>query len=85
LVEAAEPVAIDDEWAQYLEYLKQTGTLVERTYQIEKAGGFTAAGTPEAKTFTDERLAAGAIELRNLIYSAWTHSADPVEEFHGAQ
>ena len=33
--------------------------------------------TPEAKAFTVERLAAGAIELRDLIYSAWVHSADP--------
>lgn len=85
LVNAAAPVKIDDEWGQYLAYLKQTGSDVETVYQIEKAGGFTGAGTPEAKTFTEERLAAGAIELRNLIYSAWVHSADPVEEYHGAQ
>ncbi len=83
LVEASAPVAIDDEWGQYLGYLKQTSADVERVYQLDKGGGFTGAGTPEAKTFTEERLAAGAIELRNLIYSAWTHSADPVEEFHG--
>lgn len=81
--DAPPPGAIDDEWAQYLGYLERTGALVEQTYQIEKAGGFAGAGTPEAKTFTEERLAAGAIELRDLIYAAWTHSADPVEEFHG--
>lgn len=85
LVEAAAPVKIDDEWSQYLAYLKQTSSQVERVYQLEKAGGFTAAGTPEAKQFTEERLAAGAIELRDLIYAAWLHSADPVEEFHGPQ
>jgi hypothetical protein len=85
LVSAAQPQVIDDEWAQYMEYLKHTNGMVEKVYQLEKAGGFTGSGTPEAKTFTDERLAAGAIELRDLIYSAWVHSADPVEEYRGPQ
>ena len=85
LVAAAKPQQIDNEWTQYLDYMHHSSTLVERTYQLEKAGGFTDAGTPDAKAFTEERLAAGAIELRDLIYSAWVHSADPVQEFHGAQ
>ena len=85
LVKAAQPVKIDDEWTQYWQYLDHSNGLVEKVYQLEKAGGFTSAGTPEAKAFTEERLAAGAIELRDLIYSAWVHSADPVEEYHGPQ
>ncbi len=85
LVKAAQPVKIDDEWTQYWKFLDHSNGLVEKVYQLEKAGGFTGAGTPEAKAFTEERLAAGAIELRDLIYSAWVHSADPVEEFHGPQ
>jgi len=83
LVAAAPPTAIADEWTQYLDYLHHTHTFVEKTYQLEKSGAFTGAGTPEGKAFTVERLAAGAIELRDLIYSAWLHSADPVEEYHG--
>jgi hypothetical protein len=83
LVADAKPTPIDDEWTQYLAYLHKTNTYVEKTYQIEKAGGFTDAGSSEAKAFTEERLAAGAIELRDLIYSAWVHSADPVDEYHG--
>jgi hypothetical protein len=83
LVAEAKPVVIDNEWAQYMDYLRHTHTLVEKVYQIDKTGGFTDAGSPEAKAFTKERLAAGAIELRNLIYSAWVHSADPVDEFKG--
>ena len=83
LVAASKPVVIDDEWAQYLTYLDRTTSSVEKVYQLEKAGGFDGAGTPEAKAFTAERLAAGAIELRDLIYSAWVHSADPIEEFRG--
>ena len=83
LIAASTPHVIDDEWNSYLDYLRHTNSLVEKTYQLEKAGGFTGVGTPEAKTFTEERLAAGAIELRDMIYSAWVHSADPVQEFHG--
>jgi hypothetical protein len=83
LVAASKPTIIDDEWTQYLAYLKVTNGFVEKTYQLEKAHGFEGAGTPEAKAFTDERIAAGAIELRDLIYSAWAHSADPIEEYRG--
>jgi hypothetical protein len=85
LVAATQSQTIDDEWGQYLDYLKHTNSLVEQVYQLDKAGGFTGAGTPEAKRFTNEQLAAGAIELRNLIYSAWVHSGDPVQEYHGPQ
>jgi hypothetical protein len=83
LVAAAQPKVLTDEWTDYMDYLRHSGTLVEKTYQIEKAGGFTGAGTPEGKTFTEERLAAGAIQLRDMIYTAWIRSADPVQEFHG--
>lgn len=83
LVAAAQPKVLTDEWSDYMAYLRHTGTLVEKTYQIEKAGGFTDAGTPEGKAFTEERLAAGAIQLRDMIYTAWVRSSDPVQEFHG--
>ncbi|MES2393569.1 MAG: S1/P1 nuclease [Acidobacteriota bacterium] len=85
LVEAAPPTIIDDEWTQYMQYLAHSHALVEKVYQLDKAHGFDAAGTPEAKAFTEERLAAGAIELRDLIASAWKHSADPVQEYRGPQ
>jgi hypothetical protein len=83
LVAAAQPKVLTDEWSDYMDYLRHTGSLVEKTYQLEKAGGFTGAGTPEAKAFTEERLAAGAIQLRDMIYTAWVRSADPVQEYHG--
>lgn len=82
LVAASKPEVVSDEWTQYLDYLHHSNSLVERTYQLEKAGGFTDSGTPAGKIFTEERLAAGAVELRNLIYSAWVHSADPVPDAH---
>ncbi len=76
---------LPDEWAEYLAYLRRSGTLVEQTYHIEKEGGFTGAGSPEAKQFTEQRLAAGASMLRDMIYAAWVQSAEPVPDPHGAQ
>ena len=68
-----------DIFDQYIAYLRQTGTQVEKVYQLEKAGGFTGAGTPESRAFTAERLAAGASMLRDMVYTAWLDSAKPVE------
>jgi len=73
-------VLLGDVFTDYLAYLHHTNSFVEKTYQLEKAGAFTGAGTPEAKTFAEERLAAGAIELRNMIYTAWVRSAEPVSD-----
>jgi hypothetical protein len=83
LVAAEQAKVLPDEWEDYMAYLRHTNSLIEKTYQIEKTGGFNGAGTAEGKAFTEERLAAGAIELRDMIYTAWVRSADPVQEFHG--
>ena len=73
--------AIDgDVFDAYVAYLRQTATFVEKTYQLEKAGGFTGEGTDESRQFTTTRLAAGASMLRDLIYTAWVDSAIPVND-----
>jgi hypothetical protein len=73
--------AIDgDMFDAYVAYLRQTKTYVERVYQLEKVGGFVGAGTPESREFTAERLAAGASMLRDMIYTAWLESANPVPD-----
>lgn len=73
---------IGDEWTDYLAYLRHAGTFVERVYQLDKQHGFDGGGTPEAKQFTEERLAAGASMLRDLIVAAWVQSAEPVPQGH---
>ena len=78
----AAPHPVGDEFDDYMAYLRHSSTLVERVYQLDKAHGFEGAGTPEAKQFTSERLAAGASMLRDMIYSAWVESAKPVPERH---
>jgi hypothetical protein len=69
-----------DMFDSYMGYLRHTSIYVEKVYQLEKAGGFTGAGTPESRDFTAERLAAGASMLRDMIYTAWLDSGKPVSQ-----
>ena len=78
---AKEPKVLGDVFEDYVKYLRHSGSLVEKTYQLEKAGGFTGEGSAESRAFVDERLAAGATELRDLIYTAWVRSGDPVPAY----
>jgi hypothetical protein len=80
---AAKPVVLGDVFTDYMAYLRRSESMVEKTYQLEKAGGFDGAGTPAGKAFAEERLAAGATELRDMIYSAWVKSAEPVPAYRG--
>ena len=74
------PERLDDPFARYVAYLRQSNELVEKVYQLEKAGGFTGKGSPEAFGFTTHRLAAGSQMLLDLWYTAWLESAMPVAE-----
>jgi len=79
----APPKVIEgDMFDAYLAYLRRTGTFVEKVYQLDKQGGFVGAGTQESRDFTAERLASGASMLRDMIYTAWVDSAQPVPDFH---
>jgi S1/P1 Nuclease len=76
-----EPKAISgDVFDSYVAYLRHTASQIDAVYTFDKAGGFDKAGTAESRAFTEERLAAGASELRDLIYTAWIDSAAPVPE-----
>jgi hypothetical protein len=74
------PERIDDPFTRYIAYLKQSNSLVEDVYKLEKAGGFTGKGSPEAFDFTTHRLAAGSQMLLDLWYTAWLESAVPLPE-----
>jgi hypothetical protein len=71
-----------DMFDAYVAYLRHSGTYVEKVYQFEKAESFIGAGTPESRDFTAARLADGASMLRDMIYTAWIDSAQPVPDFH---
>jgi hypothetical protein len=79
----AKPVVLGDVFTDYVAYLRHSESLAEKTYQLEKVGGFDGAGTPAGKAFAEERLAAGATELRDMIYSAWVKSDEPVPAYRG--
>ena len=81
-----EPKAIDgDIFDSYVAYLRHTATYVEKVYQLDKVNGFAGAGSAESREFTAERLAAGASMLRDMIYTAWIRSADPVPNPYAAK
>jgi hypothetical protein len=72
------PEKLDDPFARYVAYLRQSNGLMEKVYAIEKAGGFREKGSPEAFEFTTHRLAAGSQMLLDLWYTAWVESAIPL-------
>jgi hypothetical protein len=78
------PQRLDDPFARYIAYLRQSNELVEKVYELEKAGGFAGKGSPEAFEFTTHRLAAGSQMLLDLWYTAWLESAVPVAEHPAA-
>jgi len=78
------PERIPDPFAGYMAYLRESNSLVEKVYAIEKAGGFEGKGSPAAFDFTTHRLAAGSQMLLDLWYTAWIESAEPVPEHAAA-
>jgi hypothetical protein len=74
LVPAYKPCADCSIEARTVGYLTTTANLVEPLYKLEKDGGLVATD-PRAKAFVDERLAAGAAQLRDLVVDAWNASA----------
>jgi hypothetical protein len=69
------PERLGDPFADYVAYLRESNRQVEKVYALEKAGGFTGKGSPEAFDFTTHRLAAGSQMLLSLWYTAWLDSA----------
>src|SRR5262249_35100577 len=63
---------IEDRTAQYL--MATLGT-VETTYQLANVSNNYTTPNPQAVAFVDQRLAAGAGELRDMIIDAWHSSA----------
>ena len=70
------PERIANPFDGYVQYLRDSNKLVERVYELDKAGGFRDAGSKEAFVFTTQRLAAGSQMLVNLWYTAWLDSAE---------
>lgn len=76
------PRVLNMPFQDFVAYLHTTNQQVVETYRLEKQGGFNGHGTAQSRSFTMERLAAGATMLRDMIYTAWVQSAEPVPEWH---
>jgi len=70
------PERLQDPFHDYLRYLRVSYGFVEQVYEFDKKKAFEGAGTPEARKFTVERLAAGTQMLVNLWYTAWLQSGE---------
>lgn len=69
------PRLIENPRAEIIAYLKNSNTLVERLYQLDKQAKFDKTTTaPENKQFAIDRLVAGAEMLRALWWTAWMKS-----------
>jgi hypothetical protein len=65
--------------AAIISYLRETNAQVEHLYQLDKAHPFDSTTTSaEDKAFTVERLTAGARMLRDIWWTAWVTSGQPV-------
>ena len=73
----ATPVLHADYFATALQLIRNSNSLVETLYRIDRDGGFNPLGPVprEGFAFATDRLAVGATYLRDLWWSAWTNSA----------
>lgn len=71
-----------DVFDAYMRYLRETSRDIDEVYALDQAGGFDGKGTAASRSFAEERLAAGASMLRDMIYTAWVESAEPVPQRH---
>jgi len=73
----AAPELTSDYFATGLSLIKDSNSLVERLYAIDRDGGFDVLRPVkrEPKEFVVARLAKGASVLRDLWWSAWKNSA----------
>jgi hypothetical protein len=65
---------IDDVWGHVLKTLHDSHKLVDRCYELDRAGAFDRP-TAESRRFILERCRAGAQFTMDLWYSAWLRSA----------
>ena len=82
LAEMRAPAQHADYFATAMRHVRESNALVEPLYRLDRDGAFDAGrGTPEARTFTSRRLAAGASLLRDLWWSTYRNSEKPLTDW----
>ncbi len=66
---------VDAPFQDFLLYLRTSHAQVAQVYRFDRQGAFDGRGTAASRSFTAERLAAGATMLRDMVYTAWLDSA----------
>jgi hypothetical protein len=79
------PKHLEHPFEDYIAYLRESQSLVEKMYQLEKDCGFEGKGTAETRDFMRHRLAAGATMLASMWYTAWVDSAQDPEPYHASR
>lgn len=75
---SSQPKLLRSPFRDFVIYLRSSHARVPELYRLEKIGDFRDHGTAASRTFTAERMAAGATMLRDAIYTAWVQSASGV-------
>jgi len=69
------PMHLDHPFEDYIAYLRESRSKIERAYELEKLHGFDGQGTAESREFIRQQLGRGSQMLLNLWYTAWVDSA----------
>jgi len=76
-----EPRHLDDVWKAVLNHSLEARELTEDVYRLDLRDAFAKKDDAEARELVCKRLAAGAGFLRDLAYTAWIESAEPLPRF----
>jgi hypothetical protein len=77
----AAPTRIADPFDAVLAHLDRSHTRVEQVYELEKRGAYADRNSREGRELVYACISDAATLLRDLVYTAWVTSADPVPAF----
>jgi hypothetical protein len=75
------PKVLADPFTAILEHLDDAASHVAEVYEMDKAQAFADAKNVEAARLAKSQLAKAASLLRDLTYTAWVESAQPIPPF----
>ena len=74
---------LPDAFTAVLAHLERSHTRVERVYQLDRNGAYGDAGNSEARALVLTCTTDAAALLRDLIYTAWLTSGEPLAPVPG--
>jgi len=78
-----EATRLPDPFTAVLAHLERSHTRVERVYQLDRSGAYGDAGNSEARALVLMCTTDAATLLRDLIYTAWLGSGEPLAPVPG--